>query len=154
MSVGTYWQNKFVLKLTPIMYDITVYRYEAAPTDCPGAFAEDSHEYDSEADIAYHIANPSAPACVNGVVGTLLSVESKGFLFTELNESQMSRLNFGTLDENEAVVIFAGTVDLTNIVSIQYPVGTFYEFIYKRDLSIADTVIAQYGKVRVSPSIL
>jgi hypothetical protein len=136
------------------MYGITTYVYEVAPTECPGAFYADSHEYDFEADTAYHLANPSAQSCRNGIIGTIVETDIHGFYFDNLKESQMKEMNIGTLDENEGVVIFDGYIALDNIIAIEYPSGIFHQFIFKRDLKIGDEVIAQYGKVRKSNGVL
>jgi hypothetical protein len=153
-NVGLYWKNVLRRKLSTIAYPITVHRYDIAPTECPGAFSSDSHEYDLEADTAYHLDNPSAPFCRNGIVGDIVSEEVVGFYLSELKQSQMIEMQIGTLDENEAVALFDGYVGLDNIVAIEYPIGVYHQFEFKRDISVGTEIIAQYGKVRKSNGVL
>lgn len=152
-SIGAYWKKKFRQKLTPLMYAVKVYRYEEEPAHCPGGWGV-SGEFDPEADFLYHSDNPTAPACRNGLVGDLISEDVKGFYFSDLKQSQMFEMNIGTLDENEGVFIVDGFINLANVVTIEYPAGTFHQFVFKRDLLIGEDVIAQYGKVRKSNGVL
>jgi hypothetical protein len=153
-NVGLYWKNKLRRQLTKVAYDVVTYGYEAAPTKCPGAWPEDTEEYDFEADAAYHLANPEAEVCRNGLIGTIVTTEVKGFYFDNLKESMIIELGIGNLDENEGVFIADGYVNLENIVTIEYPTGVFYQFIFKRDIRVGTEIIAQYGKVRKSNGVL
>jgi len=147
------WKSIFRSKLLKIMYDIDIYQYHTTPTNCAGGWNTDRNEYDSEADAAYHIAHPTAPTCHSGKVGTIEKVETHGFYFSTLTESQMAELGIGVLDVNEGVYICDGYIDLTNAIAIEYPTGQFHSFIYKRNLSVGDDVIAQYAVVRKTNTI-
>jgi len=153
-NVGAYWKKKFRQKLTPLMYAVKVYRYSEEPAHCPGGWGENSGEFDPEADFLYHSDNPTATACRNGLIGELISEDIKGFYFSDLKQSQMDELSIGTLDENEGVFIVDGFVNLHSVVTIEYPVGIFHQFVFKRDLLIGEDIIAQYGKVRKSNGVL
>jgi len=153
-TTGEYWKKKFRQKLTPLMYNVKIYRYSEEPARCPGGWGGNSNEFDQEADFLYHSDNPSSPACRNGLIGELISEDVKGFYFDDLKASQMAEMNIGTLDENEGVFIVDGFVNLEEVVTIEYPVGQFHQFIFKRDLKLGEDVIAQYGKVRKSNGVL
>lgn len=154
MSVGTYWKIRFKQKVTSIMYNIKIYKFKESPTFCPGAFTTDSNEFDASLDAAYHNDNPSEPICRFGMIGLLVSEDIKGFCFENLKWSQMFNLNLGVLDENEAVFLSDGFTDLNNVLAIEYPAGEFYSFILKRNISIADEVVAQYGKIKKCEAII
>ena len=152
-SLGESWKLKFMRKLQPVMYDMVLYRYTSEPTQCPGAFNTNG-DYDLEADTEYHVLNPSSPECSNGIIGTPEHLMIKGFYFDNLDESMIKLMNIGDINENEGVFIADGYTDLTNAICIEYPTGTYYQFVFIRDLKIADSVITQYGKLRVSPGVL
>ncbi len=153
-NVGLYWKNILRRQLAKVAYDIVTYAYAAAPTKCPGAWPEERDEYDLEADSAYHLANPTAEVCRNGILGTIVATPIKGFYFDNLKESMIAELDIGVIDDNEGVFIADGYVGLENIVAIEYPTGSFYQFIFKRDIRVGTEVIAQYGKVRKSNGVL
>jgi len=153
MSTGIYWKNKFMQKLTPIMYAMVLHKYDGVTSQCPSAL-NDRYEFDVEADTLYHQENPTADICNGGIIGTVVAIDIKGFYFESLTESQMAMLNVGTLNENEGVFIVDGFTDLTGAICIEYPTGIFYQIIFMRDLKVGEEIITKYGKCKISTGIL
>jgi len=153
-NIGDYWKKKLKLKLLPVLFDMTVHQYSVAPTKCPGGWTSNSSEFDSEADFLYHSDNPAADVCRNGLIGEVVETAIHGFYSSSLTESQMTQMEIGTLDENEGVFICDGYTDLTNVICIEYPAGTYHSIIFQRDMIVADVVIAKYAKLRKSNGVL
>ena len=151
MRITESWKRTFMNGLKPLMYTMRISRYLDPPVHCPGAWDADHNEYDYTTDLAYH-ANPynaNKPVCVNGLLGNIENFEIKAVYLDSLTSSQMQMLNIGVLDANEGIFITDGYVDLTNLISIEYPEGTYRSAIFIRDLRIGDVIIAQYAKLRV-----
>ncbi len=142
------YQKTFIDKLRPVMYPMVLHRFVETPIHCSGGWDTARNEYDAAADTAYHIANPEAPVCRHGLVGTIEIIDIKGFYFDNLKESMLQELRFGVLDVNEGVLIVDGLTDLTHVIVIEYPTGVYYYPIFIRPLNVATTTIAQFAKVR------
>jgi hypothetical protein len=145
---GTYWKRKFRDKLKPLMYSVRLYRYSYEPTHCPGGWGNDRDEFDVEADVAYHIDNPTATVCRNGLLGDIEILDIKGFYFSSMTSSQLKMLAIDTLDVNEGVFVIDGYINMDWPVVIEYPADTFHSVIFCRDLVLADVAIARYAKLK------
>lgn len=124
---------------------------QADPTPCPGAYGTYSNQYDPRADRIYHVDNPGATVCTDGMISPSVTTKTVlGFHFPNLNDAERELMSIGPLNSNEAIFLTSQNQVPINIRRYEWPNGSDLwwriEEGFPKDVQLNNNEMVYYAK--------